>query len=56
MLAIEWFESNHKKQKKDKCRLLLSGFKHEAMWETLARVKFGKARNENFLVSLLIGT
>ena len=36
--------------------LLLSGYKHEVIWETLARVKCLKTSNENVLVSLLMGT
>ena len=56
MLATEWFESNYMKLNGDKCHLLLSGYKHKVMWQILARVKYGKARNKNFLASLLIGT
>ena len=32
IIAIEWFESNYMKLNKDKCHLVLSGYKHEVMW------------------------
>ena len=53
MLAIEWFKINQMKLNNE---LLLSGYKHEVIWETLARVKCLKTSNENVLVSLLMGT
>ena len=32
LLAVEWFENNHRKLNGDKCHLLISGFKHQAHW------------------------
>ena len=29
MLAIRWFENNYMKLNTDKCRLIISGYKHE---------------------------
>ena len=53
MLATEWFKSNQMKLNNE---LLLFGYKHEVIWETLTRVKCLKTSNENVSVSLLIGT
>ena len=38
-LAVEWFENNFIKLNQDKCHLLISGHKHEAVW-----VKIGKTK------------
>ena len=51
--ATEWFKSNQMKVNNE---LLLFGYKHEVIWETLTRVKCLKTSNENISVSLLIGT
>ena len=32
MLAISWFENNYLKLNTDKCRLIVSGYKHEQVW------------------------
>ena len=55
MLAIYWFESDYMKLNNEKCHLLLSDYKPEVTWANLASAKYGKARNKNFLASLLIG-
>ena len=38
-LAIEWLQSNYIKLNKDKCHLVVGGYKHESMW-----AKIGDAR------------
>ena len=32
MLTIRWFENNYMKLTTDKCRLIVSGYKHEQVW------------------------
>ena len=56
MLAIEWFESNYTKLNDEKCHFLYLVISMKRCGQILARVKYGKARNKNFLASLLIGT
>ena len=38
-LAIEWLQSNCIKLNQDKCHLLVSGYKHESIWEQIGEVK-----------------
>ena len=38
-LATEWFESNYMKLNQNKCHLLVSGYKHEKIWERICEVK-----------------
>ena len=35
MLAIRWFENNYMKLNTDKCRLIVSGYKHEQVWANI---------------------
>ena len=37
MLAIRWFENNHIKLNTDKCRLTVSGYKHEQVWVNIGK-------------------
>ena len=42
MLAIRWFENNYMKLNTDKCRLIVSGYKHEQVWANRERFNLGK--------------
>ena len=35
MLAIRWFEDNYMKLNTDKCCLIVSGYKHEQVWQNI---------------------
>ena len=35
MLAIRWFENNYMKLNTDKCRLIVSGYKHGQVWASI---------------------
>ena len=35
MLAISWLENNYMKLNTDKCRLIVSGYKHEQVWANI---------------------
>ena len=37
MLAIGWFENNYMKLNTDKCRLIVSGYKHEQVWANIGK-------------------
>ena len=37
MLAIHWFENNYMKSNTDKCRLIVSGHKHEQVWTNIGK-------------------
>ena len=37
MLAIRWFGNNYIKLNTDKCHLIVSGYKHEQVWEHIAK-------------------
>ena len=37
MLAIRWFESNYMKLNTDKCRLIVSDYKHEQVWVNIGK-------------------
>ena len=37
MLAIRWFENNYMKWNRDKCCLILSGYKHEQVWANIGK-------------------
>ena len=56
MLVIELFESNYMKLNNDKCHSLLSCYKHEVMWANIGQSQTWESKEQNFLVSLLIGT
>ena len=42
MLAMRWFENNYMKLNTDKCRLIVSGYKHEQVWANRERFNLGK--------------
>ena len=37
LLVIEWFQANYMKLNQGKCHLLISGHKHELLWENIGR-------------------
>ena len=37
MLAVRWFQNNHTKLNTDKCHLIVSGYKHEQVWENVGK-------------------
>ena len=37
MLDIHWFENNYMKLNTDKCRLMVSGYKHEQVWTNIRK-------------------
>ena len=39
LLVIEWFQGNYMKLNQEKCHLLISGHKHELLWENIGRSK-----------------
>ena len=39
LLVIEWFQGNYMKLNQEKCHLLISGHKHELLWENIERSK-----------------
>ena len=38
LLAIRWFENNYIKLNRDKCRLIVSGYKHEQLWTNMGKI------------------
>ena len=47
-LAIEWFDCNYMTLNDDKCLLIISGHKSEAVWQNLVRQKNGKAKTRSY--------
>ena len=37
--AVQWFENNFIKLNQDKCRLLISGHKHQTVWAKIGETK-----------------
>ena len=50
MLAIHWFENNYMKLNKDKCRLQVSGYKHEQVWGNIAKDLIWESTDVKLLV------
>ena len=50
MLAIRWFENNYMKLNKDKCRLQVSGYKHEQVWGNIAKDLIWESTDVKLLV------
>ena len=49
MLAIRWFENNYKKLSTDKCRLIVSGYKHEQVWTNIGKNLIWESNDINLL-------
>ena len=37
MLAVRWFQNNYTKLNTDKYHLIVSGYKHEQVWENIGK-------------------
>ena len=48
-LTIEWFDCNHMKLNKDKCHLIISGHKSEAIWAKIGQTKIWESKNQKLL-------
>ena len=48
-LAIEWFDCNYMKLNKDKCDLIISGHKSEAIWAKIGQTKIWERKNQKLL-------
>ena len=48
-LAIEWFENNSVKLNRDKCHLLVSGFKYENVWANIGKTKIWESEKQKRL-------
>ena len=49
MLAIRWFENNHMKLNTNKWRLIVSGYKHEQVWENIGKDLIWESNDVKFL-------
>ena len=49
MLAIRWFENNYMKLNTDKCRLIVSGYKHEQVWANIGKNLIWESNNVTLL-------
>ena len=49
VLAVEWFENNFMKLNQDKCHLLVSGHKHEAVWAKVSETKIWESNKQKLL-------
>ena len=48
-LAIEWFDCNYMKLNQDKCHIIISGHKSEAIWAKIGQTKIWERKNQNLL-------
>ena len=48
-LAIEWFVCNYMKLNQDKCHIIISGHKSEAIWAKISQSKIWESKNQNLL-------
>ena len=48
-LAIEWFDCNYMKLNQDKCHIIISGHKSEAIWAKIGQTKIWEGKNQNLL-------
>ena len=49
VLAIRWFENNYMKLNTDKCRLIVSGYKHEQVWANIGKDLIWESNDVKFL-------
>ena len=52
-LAIEWFDCNYMTLNDDKCLLIISGHKSEAVWAKLGQTKKWQSKNQKLLVVII---
>ena len=48
-MAIEWFQNNFMKLNEGKCRLLISGFKHEVIWPNVGNKNILESKEKQLL-------
>ena len=48
-LAIEWFDCNHMKLNHDKCHLIISGRKSDAIWAKIGQTKIVESKRMRLL-------
>ena len=48
-LAIEWFRNNYMKLNKDKCHLLIGGYKHGSIWAKAGDARIWKSNKQKLL-------
>ena len=48
-LAIEWFDCSYMKLNEDKCHLIISGHKSEAIWAKIGQTKIWENKNQKLL-------
>ena len=48
-LATEWFDCNHMKLNEDKCHLIISGHKSEAIWTKIGETKIWESKNQKLI-------
>ena len=48
-LAIEWFDCNYMKLNEDKCHLIISGHKSEAMFAKIGQTKIWESKKQKLL-------
>ena len=53
LLALEWFQANYMKLNEEKCHLLISGPKHELLWENIGRSKIWESEKQKLLGILI---
>ena len=56
IIAVEWFESNYMKLNQDKCHLIISGHKHEAMFVNINEHQIWESREQKLLGIVLENT
>ena len=49
LLAIEWFQANYIKLNDEKCHPLVSGHKHELLWENIRRGEIWESEKQKLL-------
>ena len=47
--AIEWFHCNYMKLNQDKCHLIISGHKSEAIWANIGQTKIWESKKHKLL-------
>ena len=48
-LAIEWFQNNCMKLNKDKCNLLVGGYKHKSIWAKIGDARIWRSNKQKLL-------
>ena len=48
-LAIQWFQNNFMKLRKDKCHLLIGGYKHKSIWGKIGDARIWKSNKQKLM-------